>query len=697
MNKRFKKVLLPLMMLAGLSLSGCKNTTATSSSPVSSSSKASVPASTSQKVVGITVSGKQDLVIGTKTTLTATVTNAIDTTVTWKSDHADVASVSASGEVEALKNGTATITATSKQDKTKSASILITVSEGVDVSLEGPEWVRATEKKTLTATVIGTTSKELTWSSSSDTIATVKDGVVTGVSKGEVTITATSVADKTKKAEWKMTVTDEYDMDVNANGTFTRNVEDMDLSGFVVRSDAVGKKTKDCIVSYKDNSDKDDVGLAYVGKGTVLTSRFKLESDAVIACSCKMATQDNFFDVDHKIEFKIDGIVVTSANKTTFGGYGSNVNYNWQAANMDTMVLQAGDHTFTYTAKEDGINLRSFAVAATNYGQSYKSGPQITNNGTTLIEAEDIRKEDGTFYDSEEWNPSTHNKSLKGGMIAKDTVLSIPFYIRKDSSLKITAKMAKYEADYDLAANVKFELVYPVSKTENKTIALTPSQTTFGGTGDNLYFNWKDVTLFNQRLNTKGNNAQCELKITALTDNSFPNFDSVSIDTTAYFLNQNLDIWDNGDHNYSAASVCKVHLVGDAENTWFTEDAKEAEPAALADKQSVLAHTSAGGYFEVPFYLHKGGDLTIHCRLAKYEDVIVKDNYSLKLDGQDLAWADQTQRLGQSAANQFHNWKDCAAVKKTVAEGDHTLRFDFVANGVNIDVINFALADILNA
>jgi len=50
------------------------------------------------------------------------------------------------------------------------------------------------------------TDKTLTWTSSDEEIATVKDGTVTGVKVGEVTITATSVADPQKKDEVKIKV-----------------------------------------------------------------------------------------------------------------------------------------------------------------------------------------------------------------------------------------------------------------------------------------------------------------------------------------------------------------------------------------------------------------------------------------------------------------------------------------------------------
>lgn len=60
----------------------------------------------------------------------------------------------------------------------------------------------------LTATVKGegNIATTVTWTSSDDTIASVKDGVITANKKGEVTITATSTEDKTKTATCTVTV-----------------------------------------------------------------------------------------------------------------------------------------------------------------------------------------------------------------------------------------------------------------------------------------------------------------------------------------------------------------------------------------------------------------------------------------------------------------------------------------------------------
>ena len=132
---------------------------------------------------------------GDTTTLVATVSpaNATDKTVIWTSEDSSVATVDANGVVTGVGAGTATITATT-QSGNKTASCAVTV---VNVMLDKTsESVKVGETVTLTATVSSRLSSQaVNWTSSDDNVATVDaNGVVTGVSVGTVTITATTVS-----------------------------------------------------------------------------------------------------------------------------------------------------------------------------------------------------------------------------------------------------------------------------------------------------------------------------------------------------------------------------------------------------------------------------------------------------------------------------------------------------------------------
>ena len=134
--------------------------------------------------------------IGGTANLTATVSpsNAEDNTVNWSSSDSNVASVDQSGNVTALRTGTATITAAAGG---KTATCSVTVSkkhvEVESVELDKTEvTITEGENTTLTATVKpdDATDPVVTWESNNPEVATVEDGVVTAVKEGTAVITA---------------------------------------------------------------------------------------------------------------------------------------------------------------------------------------------------------------------------------------------------------------------------------------------------------------------------------------------------------------------------------------------------------------------------------------------------------------------------------------------------------------------------
>ena len=140
---------------------------------------------------------------GEEITLTATIkpSNATEKTATWTSDKTDVATVK-DGKVTAVKEGTATITAKAGD---QTATCKVTVKKGfievTSITLDKSSIsLVAGGEETLTATVKpdNATDKTVTWTSSSESIATVKDGKVKAVKNGTATITA-KAGDKTAK------------------------------------------------------------------------------------------------------------------------------------------------------------------------------------------------------------------------------------------------------------------------------------------------------------------------------------------------------------------------------------------------------------------------------------------------------------------------------------------------------------------
>ena len=136
-----------------------------------------------------------------------------ETTLSWKSSSAKVATVDADGVVEGIKTGTATITVTSKNGKKDTVKVKVidpTIADSVVLDQSGTITTNVGEPVQLNAEVLPATAEtELTWSTSSKKVATVdENGLVMPIKKGNATITVKT--DNGKKDTVKIKVVDEH-------------------------------------------------------------------------------------------------------------------------------------------------------------------------------------------------------------------------------------------------------------------------------------------------------------------------------------------------------------------------------------------------------------------------------------------------------------------------------------------------------
>ena len=139
-----------------------------------------------------------------KITVTPTPSDASNK-VTWSTSNSSVATVSTTGIITAVSEGTATITATSTRDNNVSASLTVTVTRPALQKLTiSPSSLSltsgGTRQLTVTASPTGADGS-VSWSSSDSNVVTVSStGFVTAVSEGTATITATSTVNSSIKA-----------------------------------------------------------------------------------------------------------------------------------------------------------------------------------------------------------------------------------------------------------------------------------------------------------------------------------------------------------------------------------------------------------------------------------------------------------------------------------------------------------------
>jgi len=153
-------------------------------------------------VTGVTLdkSSISSLKVNQKQTLIATVNppNATDQVLNWSTSNSNVVEVEQDGKVTAIAAGTATITATARDNGIKATCTVTVLQSPTGISLNKssiPKLIKGS-KETLTATVIPSNAadKSVTWSSDKPSIAEVSSsGVVTAKASGMATITVTTV------------------------------------------------------------------------------------------------------------------------------------------------------------------------------------------------------------------------------------------------------------------------------------------------------------------------------------------------------------------------------------------------------------------------------------------------------------------------------------------------------------------------
>lgn len=145
--------------------------------------------------------------VGDSETLVATINpaDADDQSIVWSTSDASVVSVQ-DGVITGEGEGTATVTATAGNGKYATCTVQVSP-KVIPVESVSLDQEKATIKVGKTVTLIATinpsyaTDKSLTWQTSDNKIATVADGIVTGVAEGKVTITVTTSNGKTATCE----------------------------------------------------------------------------------------------------------------------------------------------------------------------------------------------------------------------------------------------------------------------------------------------------------------------------------------------------------------------------------------------------------------------------------------------------------------------------------------------------------------
>lgn len=195
---------------------------------------------------------------GKSTTLKATIApnNATLKNIKWTSSNSKIITVK-NGKISAKQSGTATVTAVTSNGKKASCKVTVKVAptkislDKTSISIKTGSSVTLKAKITPTGKCIST----LTWTSSNNDIALVKNGKVTAKKAGNVVITAKTVNGKTAKTKVKIYI-------VNCKKAYTPDQVYKDISYLkksypdIIKVSSIGKSVQNR-----------DIKLIQLGKG----------------------------------------------------------------------------------------------------------------------------------------------------------------------------------------------------------------------------------------------------------------------------------------------------------------------------------------------------------------------------------------------------------------------------------------------
>ena len=318
------------------------------------------------------------LSIGETAQLTATVKpdNATDKNVSWTSSDESIAKVD-NGKVTAVKSGKATITAKCG-GKIAECAVTVTVPTG-SVTLDKTTLSLAVgETAQLTATVKpdDATDKNVTWTSSDESVAKVVNGKVTAVKSGKATITAKCGG---KTAECAVTVTVPVTSLTLDRTTLSLAVgETAQLTATVKPDDATDKN-----VSWTSS----DEFVAKVDDGKVTAVK---SGKATIIAKCG----DKTAECEVTVYAKVTGVKLSSSSLRMMSGDKAslkatitpdntmNKNISWSSDNETVAVVNNGE----VTAKAEG---KATITVTTEDGQyTATCSVTVTNDITSFVYAE---------------------------------------------------------------------------------------------------------------------------------------------------------------------------------------------------------------------------------------------------------------------------------------------------------------------
>lgn len=272
-------------------------------------------ASSRQEKINVTVAdgGSSSLILGQNVQLKSSVDG-----VAWESSKTDVATVDANGLVTSVGVGSTSITAS--KDGYRAGSITI------KVDLETIQLTASANSVVKGQTITVQANKDgVTWASSDESVATVANGVVTGVNFGTAEITASKDGFNPGKVSISVT---------RPAPTATLHFEDADHYAADGEWSKYSGDTSTPV--YEKEQASNGTCIAYFGEGDKETLSFSSSAEVKAEITITMLSRSSYNDLTAVFTIKFNG------NPVTFSGsYAGNENYPIYELSLGELDLKA--------------------------------------------------------------------------------------------------------------------------------------------------------------------------------------------------------------------------------------------------------------------------------------------------------------------------------------------------------------------
>lgn len=301
--------------------------------------------------------------------------NASSKKLIFTSENNDIATVNVNGIVKGKKVGSTTITIKSNNGRTASFKIIVNNNEipVEDISLNKTKetiYVGTTISLKSTLTPSLATNKMVTWTSSNNSVATVKDGVIKAIKEGETTITVTS--NNGKKASCKITVTtnniEVTSIKLNKQEVTIEKNDEIQLISTIKPSNATNKK-----ITYTSSNNSvatvDSNGVIKgINEGTAIIT---VKTNNNKSSSCKVIVNAK------KVE-----VTSVSLNKTNASIY----IYGTLSLKASIVPSNAKDKTISWTSSNPSVATvnNSGVVSGKNIGTAIITATTSNGKSTSL-------------------------------------------------------------------------------------------------------------------------------------------------------------------------------------------------------------------------------------------------------------------------------------------------------------------------